>query len=80
MIGITAEFLEEYSSDLYNPESLFYRKEDTSEQPSEECKVKVSTATKFAHPKALLNTLGRELMSSQVYQENVAACVNETLC
>ena len=29
----------------------------------------------FAHPEALLTEEGRKLMASQVYQENVAACV-----
>ena len=29
----------------------------------------------FAHPEALLSKEGRELMTSQVFQENVAACV-----
>lgn len=29
----------------------------------------------FAHPEALLSKEGRDLMSSQVFQENVDACV-----
>ena len=61
------------SNSLFKSDCVVSADDDTKELPKAVVEGQVKIL--FAHPEALLSTGGRKLLNSEVYQQNVVACV-----